>query len=130
MKFQSFFSTLVLTSLALCLHLNAHAAPAVSLDEVRTALETKSTVVVDIREPGEQTAGVAKGALLIPMGQLEKQLPDLLKSKNQPVILICQTQNRSSRFADQLAAAGYTQVSFVKGGMTQWAQQGWPMAKP
>jgi rhodanese-related sulfurtransferase len=93
-------------------------------------LETKSTVVVDIREPGEQTAGVAKGALLIPMGQLEKQLPELLKSKNQPMILICQTQNRSSRVADQLAAAGYTQVSFVKGGMTQWAQQGWPLAKP
>jgi len=46
------------------------------------------------------------------------------------MILICQTQNCSSRVADQLAAAGYTQVSFVKGGMTQWAQQGWPMAKP
>jgi hypothetical protein len=32
MKVQSFFSTLVLTSLSLCLHLNTHAAPAVSLD--------------------------------------------------------------------------------------------------
>ncbi len=84
-------------------------------------------MVVDIREPGEQTAGVAKGAMLIPMGQLEKQLPDLLKSKNQPVILICQTQNRSSRFADQLAAAGYTQVSFVKGGMTQGLAYGQAM---
>ena len=78
-----------------------------SEEEAREALEKSSAVVVDIREPGEQTAGVAKGALLIPMGQLEKRLGDITKSKTQPLILICATQNRSSRLVEQLHAVDH-----------------------
>ena len=131
MKLRTFLSNLACSSLLFALQSSALAgALAVSLDDARMALEKSSTVVVDIREPGEQANGVAKGALLIPMGQLEKRLGDITKSKTQPLILICATQNRSSRLGDQLQAAGYTNVSYVQGGMNQWAARGWPMVKP
>ena len=131
MTFKKFLSTLACGGLLLALQCSAHAAaPFVTLEDAREALEKSSTVVVDIREPGEQTAGVAKGALLIPMGQLEKRLGDITTSKTQPLILICQTQNRSSRLVEQLQAAGYTHASYVKGGMSQWTARGWPVVKP
>lgn len=106
------------------------AAPSVTLEDTRTALEKSSAVVVDVREPSEQAAGVVKGALLIPMGQVENRLTGIAPSKTQPIILMCATQNRSAKLAEKLQAAGYTNVSFVQGGMNQWSARGWPMVKP
>jgi len=85
---------------------------------------------IDNRDPEKLLGGFAKGGLRIPMGQLEKRLGTLIQSKTDPLILICATQNRSSRLVEQLQAAGYTNVSYVKGGMSQWAARGWPMVKP
>lgn len=131
MKLRKFLSTLACGAVLLALQCNAHAATSsITLEQARDALEKSSAVLVDIREPDEQSAGVAKGALAIPMGQLEKRLGDITKSKTQPLILICATQNRSSRFVAQLQAAGYTNVSYVQGGMKQWTARGWPMVKP
>ena len=106
------------------------AAPSVSLDDARDALQKSSAIVFDIREPAEHATGVAKGARLLPMSQLGKRLNELPKASDQPVLLICNTQNRSARVAEQLRAAGYTNISYVNGGMSQWAQKQWPMVKP
>ena len=106
------------------------AAPSVSLDEAREALQQSSAIVFDIREPSEHATGVAKGARLLPMSQLNKRLSEVPKASDQPVLLICNTQNRSARVAEQLRAAGYTNISYVNGGMSQWAARQWPMVKP
>lgn len=131
MKLRKFLSTLACGGLLLALQGGAlAAASSVTLEQARTALEKSSAVVVDIREPDEHAGGVAKGALLIPMAQLEKRLGDITKSKTQPILLFCATQNRSSKMAEQLQAAGYTNASYVKGGMSQWSARGWPLVKP
>lgn len=105
-------------------------APSVSLENARTALEKSATVVIDIREPHEHATGVAKGAKLIPMSQLGKRLGELPKPGAEPFLVVCNTQNRSSKIVEQLQAAGYTNASYVNGGMSQWASRGWPMVKP
>lgn len=131
MTLQKSLWTLACGGLLFALQCGAHAAvPSVTLDDAREALEKSSAVVVDIREPGEHTTGVAKGALLIPMGQIAKRLGELPKSGKQPLLVICNTQNRSSRIVEQLHAAGYTNASYVKGGMSQWTARGWPLIKP
>ena len=116
-----------------CLAISASAqtaTPSVSLQVARDALQNATAVVIDIREPGEHATGVASGARLLPMSQLSKRISEIPKTADQPVLLICNTQNRSARVAEQLRAAGYTHVSYVNGGMAQWAQQQWPMVKP
>lgn len=111
--------------------MNAFAAPPmVSLDEARQALETSSKVVIDIREPFEHAKGVAKGAKLIPMSQLGKRLAELPKPGAEPFLVICNTQNRSASIVGQLQSMGYTNASYVNGGMSQWARQAWPMVQP
>jgi rhodanese-related sulfurtransferase len=104
--------------------------PMVSLDDMRLALENASTIVIDIREPYEHANGVAIGAVLIPMSQLGGRLAELPVPGGKPFWLICNTQMRSANVVAQLQNMGYTNASYVNGGMSLWARQAWPMVKP
>lgn len=102
----------------------------VSLDVARAEHEAGRVVLIDIREPDEHARGVARGAWLMPMSQLRKDWRMIPKDPNQPVLLICNTQNRSSAVLKALKQDGYTNVRFVHGGMAEWARRGWPMVAP
>lgn len=131
MKIYSIVSTFLAASTLFILGCTANAAgSSVTLEEARTALDKSSAIVIDIRETSEHATGVAKGARLIPMGQLGKRLNELPKPGEQPLLIICNTQNRSSKIVEQLQAAGFTNASYVQGGMSQWAERGWTMVKP
>ncbi len=111
---------------------SAHADElSVSLEAARSALESGRSLVVDIREPVEHATGVAAGARLLPMSQLRQRLAEIPNDPAKPVLLICNTQNRSSRTLKALReTGGYTNVRYVEGGMSEWAKRGWPMVKP
>lgn len=131
MKIYSIASTFLAASTLFILGCTANAAgSSVTLEEARTALDKSSAIVIDIRETSEHATGVAKGARLIPMGQLGKRLNELPKPGEQPLLIICNTQNRSSKIVEQLQVAGFTNASYVQGGMSQWAARGWTMVKP
>ncbi len=102
----------------------------VSLDEARAAHEAGRALLIDIREPHEHATGVAAGAVLLPMSQLARRIAEIPTSPDQPVLLICNTQNRSSRTLKALRERGYGHVRFVEAGMSEWARRGWPMVKP
>ncbi len=103
----------------------------VNLDTARSELASGRSVVIDIREPEEHATGVAAGARLLPMSQLRQRIAEIPNDLAQPVLLICNTQNRSSRTLKALRGlGGYANVRFVEGGMSEWARRGWPMVKP
>jgi rhodanese-related sulfurtransferase len=104
--------------------------PMVSLEDMRLALETASTIVIDIREPHEHANGVASGAKLIPMSQLGGRLAELPAPGAEPFLVICNTQVRSANIVGQLQNMGYSNASYVNGGMSLWARQAWPMVRP
>jgi rhodanese-related sulfurtransferase len=103
---------------------------AVSLETARAELESGRAVLIDIREPSEHATGVAVGAKLLPMRQLGGRLSEIPTDASKPVLLICNTQNRSSSTLQALRERGYPHVKYVKGGMSEWARRGWPMVKP
>lgn len=102
----------------------------VSLEEGRALFESRQVMMFDIREPDEHATGVANGALLLPMSQLNQRAGEIPKDPDQPVLIICNTQNRSSKVVQAMKDAGWTNVRYVHGGMSRWAQNGWPMVKP
>jgi rhodanese-related sulfurtransferase len=102
----------------------------VSLDDARSLVGNSSVTVLDIREPDEHATGVAKGMKLIPMSTLESRLNELPKNPNSRVLLICNTQNRSSAVAKELRSRGFTNVEYVRGGMSEWAKRGWTLESP
>jgi len=110
----------------------SHAAQAdsVTLDVARAEFEAGRAILIDIREPNEHAMGVAKGAQLLPMRQLGARLAEIPMATDKPVLLICNTQNRSSSTLAALRQRGYPHVRFVQGGMSEWVRRGWPVVKP
>jgi rhodanese-related sulfurtransferase len=103
---------------------------AISLEAARAEHESGRAVLIDIREPAEHATGVARGARLLPMGQLSRRVAEIPTDPKQPVLLICNTQNRSSATLRALRQHGYGHVRYVNGGMSEWARRGWPLVKP
>lgn len=102
----------------------------VSLEEGRQLFESRQALMFDIREPKEHATGVAPGALLLPMSQLKQRAGEIPKDPAQPVLIICNTQNRSSKAVRAMKEAGWSNVRYVHGGMSAWARNGWPMVQP
>lgn len=108
----------------------AQGADVVSLETARAELEAGRAIVFDIREPVEHASGVAPGMRLLPMRQLGARLDEIPTDPEQPVLLICNTQNRSRATLQALRERGYRHVRYVEGGMSEWARRGWPMVPP
>lgn len=108
----------------------AAGSDAVSLQTARAEHEAGRVVLIDIREPAEHATGVVAGAQLLPMRQIGNRLAEIPTDPGKPVLLICNTQNRSSATLRALRERGYSHVRYVQGGMSEWARRGWPMVKP
>ena len=102
----------------------------VSLDTARAEAEAGRALLVDVREPQEHATGVARGAKLLPMREIGGRLAEIPKDPSQPVLLICNTQNRSRAVWQALRERGYTNVRYVEGGMSEWARRALPLVKP
>jgi rhodanese-related sulfurtransferase len=101
---------------------------AVPLEQARAEHEGARALLVDIRESEEHATGVVTGAQLLPMSQLSRRLTEL--PRDRPVLLICNTQNRSRATYDALRERGYTNLRYVSGGMSEWNRRGWKTVKP
>lgn len=112
-----------------------HAIASVSADKLgleaaRSEAEAGRALLVDIREPHEHATGVSRVAKLLPMREIGARMTEIPKDPSQPVLLICNTQNRSRAVWQALRDRGYTNVRYVEGGMSEWARRGLPLVKP
>ncbi|MCA0174957.1 MAG: rhodanese-like domain-containing protein [Proteobacteria bacterium] len=120
-----------LTLLAATTVAGAQGADAVTVQEAQALLAQGGAVLIDVREPKEHLSGVAPGARLLPMSQLESRWREVPSDPATPVLLICRTQNRSQAVLNQLRAkGGYAHLRYVQGGMNEWAMQGGPLVAP
>jgi rhodanese-related sulfurtransferase len=81
--------------------------------------------ILDVREPNEWTQFHISGATLIPLGDLPNRLNEV--PKDRVVVVVCRTGHRSAQGRDILKAAGFTQVTSMAGGLTQWQANGLPV---
>lgn len=80
-------------------------------------------MLVDTRAPGEFEKGHVEGAVNIPAPDLRSRYAEL-QSAGVPVVLICNSGNRSSLGAAILMRHGLTNLINAAGGMTAWAAAG------
>ena len=78
--------------------------------------------ILDVREPEEWEQVHIPGATLIPLGELPNRLNEV--PKEMEIVVVCRSGNRSAQGRDILRNAGYTQVTSMAGGVTQWQAQG------
>lgn len=85
-------------------------------------------VLVDIREPYEFDAMHIDGSMNVPRGVLEsacdygyeETVPELVASRERPVVLMCRSGNRSVLAAHTLQLMGFQQVYSLKTGLKGW----------
>ena len=70
--------------------------------------------LVDVRTPAEFASGHHPRALNIPVDEVDKRLAEF-GDKKKPVVLYCQSGNRSGRAKQTLEAAGFTAVTNAGG---------------
>ena len=93
--------------------------------EARAGTEAAYSQFIDVRTPEEYASGHANRAVNIPLDTLPQNLGRL--EKNEPVYLICRTDNRSREAAKILDNAGFRQIVVITGGTNQWQASGMPM---
>lgn len=81
-------------------------------------------LMLDVREQDEWDALHIPGATLIPLGTLPAHLNEL--PKDQEIVVYCRSGNRSQSGAEILSQAGFTNVSSMAGGITEWQAAGYP----
>lgn len=92
---------------------------------VAQALEMKNegAFILDVRQPEEWEQGHIEGATLIPLGDLPNRINEL--PKDQDIVVVCRSGNRSAQARDILRQAGLTNSTSMAGGMNQWIGAGY-----
>jgi len=101
----------------------------VGVMEANQRLATQAWTLIDIREAEDFQKGHPVGALNYPLSSFfEDDSDDELRTKG-PLLLICNTGNRSSMAAEWLLEEGFTAIANVEGGVVAWQLHQLPWQK-
>ena len=99
----------------------------ISAETLQASIDGKEDfILVDVRKKGEFRSGHVKGALNLPLSNMEKGYNQLPQDKR--VVLYCSSANRSNRAAWILLQHGYKKIEEME-GYKFWVEKGFPSAK-
>lgn len=94
-------------------------------------LEADTTaVLLDVRTPAEfhGPTGRLRNALLIPLDELTRRLPELDTFKGRTIIVYCRSGVRSRNATSVLESEGHRALN-LEGGILEWSNLGLPVEK-
>jgi rhodanese-related sulfurtransferase len=89
----------------------------------------KNAAILDVREQSEYDTGHVLNSKLIPLGKLKERMVEMEKFKDQPVLVVCRSGNRSGTACFLLGKQGFTQVYNLAGGVQAWQKSNLPLEK-
>ncbi|MDR1967591.1 MAG: rhodanese-like domain-containing protein [Burkholderiaceae bacterium] len=92
-------------------------------------INREKAVVVDVCEPAEYQAGHVAGAKSIPLGELQAKLPNAVKNKAMPLVLVCASGVRSGRAVGLAKKLGYANARSLAGGLKSWRDANLPVER-
>lgn len=105
------------------------AGPSIGTTEATQLINREDALLLDVREPDEFAKSHLLGAKNIPLGQLDARAGELDKHKSKPVIVHCETGNRSNTGMAKLRAKGFERAVNLSGGIQAWKAAGLPVEK-
>lgn len=96
-----------------------------TITELKSAVDSGSATVIDVREPYEFESGHVPGALNIPMATVPVRLADI--PTGSPLMVICESGARSWQVCAFLDRHGI-EATNVEGGTGMWRMNGLPLA--
>ena len=104
-------------------------AGGLSTNDAVQLINRDRAVVVDVCEAEEFAAGHVGGAKNVPVGQLEQRLPEVVKNKTVPLILVCASGARANRALGVARKLGYEKAQVLAGGLKSWKDANLPVEK-
>ena len=89
----------------------------------------KNATILDVREPREYDAGHLLNSKLIPLGKLKERMGELESHKDQPILVVCRSGNRSGTACFLLGRRGFSRVYNLAGGVQAWQKNNLPLEK-
>jgi rhodanese-related sulfurtransferase len=103
--------------------------PWVNTLEATQLMNRQDALVLDVREAQEYARGHILGAKSVPLAELGRRAGEFDKHKAKPVIVHCESGNRSGGAAAMLRKHGFANVYNLAGGYGAWQQAGLPIVK-
>jgi molybdopterin/thiamine biosynthesis adenylyltransferase/rhodanese-related sulfurtransferase len=95
------------------------------------ANDLPQATIVDVREADEWATGHIPGAIHCPRSMLESRIEGLVPDHDRPLLLYCQSGNRSAWATRTLLDdLGYRSVVSLRGGLDSWKQSGRAIEQP
>ena len=92
----------------------------INAEEAKAIMDRESDyIIIDARTQSEYDEGHIPGAILIPEYEMANKAGELLKDKNQLILVYCRSGRRSKIAAQALVDLGYTNVKEF-GGIIDW----------
>lgn len=96
----------------------------VSVDQAYQMYQ-EGAFVLDVRTPEEWDSYHAPGTTLIPLDELPSRVDEV--PKDQEIVVVCRSGNRSQSGRDILKGAGFENVTSMSGGLNAWGAAGYPL---
>jgi rhodanese-related sulfurtransferase len=102
----------------------------VTPEDVKAAIDKKENAVfLDVRDPGEYTAGHLPGAINVSRGTLEFNIWDKVSDKNAKIYVYCKTGGRSAFATKTLSDLGYKNAVLMDAQFEDWIKKGYPVVR-
>lgn len=106
-------------------------------DIAKLCQEDPNLLILDIREPYEYQIARIDNSLNVPRGILEtaceygyeETIPELVKARERPILVICRSGNRSALAAYVMQQMGFRSVASLKTGLRGWNDYELPLVK-
>ena len=103
--------------------------------DLEAMMQDTSLILLDVREPNEFAMMHIQHSINVPRGLLEGACcwnyddtePRLANARNQPIVVICRSGNRSALAAFTLQQMGFSDVKSLKLGIKGWNDSDMPM---
>jgi len=105
------------------------AASGISPNEAVQCINREKGVVVDVCSADEFAQSHIKGAVNLPLDEVEARVSKTVKNKSTPVIMVCAAGARSKRAQAIAQKLGYEKVHSLHGGLKAWKEANLPIAK-
>ena len=101
----------------------------VSTLEATQMINRRDALILDVRNAEEFQKGHILNARNITLSELDTRHSDIVRFKEKPVIVACESGSRSGAGAAILRKQGFAQVFSLSGGIAAWQQAGLPVEK-
>jgi rhodanese-related sulfurtransferase len=104
----------------------------ISREEMKECVDSDcGAVLIDARMESDYAEGHIPGAINMPAEKAQEKAPQILRNKSQRVITYCGSPQcpLSRKAAETLERLGYTDVGAFEGGMKEWREAGYPVAR-